>query len=187
MPNPRLANRYAKSLLDLSVEKGQLMNIYADMQWFQAVCKSSRDFVNLLRSPIIKADKKEKIVEVVTKGKINELTSAFIRLLIRKTRESHLPEIITAFIDQFKKHKNIFTVKLTTAVSIDDKLRNDIIEHIRDNSEMKNVELETVVDDKIIGGFVLRAGDKLIDGSIAYDLKTIARQFENNDFIYKVR
>jgi F-type H+-transporting ATPase subunit delta len=43
------------------------------------------------------------------------------------------------------------------------------------------------VNDKLIGGFVLQAGDKLIDGSVLYDLQTIARQFENNDFIYKVR
>ncbi len=187
MPNPRLANRYAKSLLDLTVEKGQLEKVFADMQWLQAVCKSSRDFVNLLRSPIIKADKKEKIVEAVTRGKISELTAAFIRLLIRKTRESYLPEINMAFINQYRKYKNIYSVKLTTAVAISDKLKSDIIEHIRINSEMKNVELETVVDSNIIGGFVLLAGDKLVDGSIAYDLKTIARQFENNDFIYKVR
>ena len=54
MPNPRLATRYAKSLIDLAVEKGQLEKVFADMQWLNAVCKSNRDFVNLLRSPIIK-------------------------------------------------------------------------------------------------------------------------------------
>lgn len=59
MRNPRLATRYAKSLVDLAVEQGQLEQVYADMQWLQAVCKSSRDFTNLLRSPIIKADKKK--------------------------------------------------------------------------------------------------------------------------------
>ena len=52
---------------------------------------------------------------------------------------------------------------------------------------MQNIELETAVKEDIIGGFVLQAGDKLVDASIAYDLKEIARQFENNDFIYKVR
>jgi F-type H+-transporting ATPase subunit delta len=52
---------------------------------------------------------------------------------------------------------------------------------------MKNIELEATVDPSIIGGFVLQAGDKLVDASIAYDLKEISRQFENNDFIYKVR
>ena len=62
MPNPRLATRYAKALLDLAVEKGQLEQVYADMQWIQAVCKSNRDFVNLLRSPIITADVKKKVL-----------------------------------------------------------------------------------------------------------------------------
>ena len=52
---------------------------------------------------------------------------------------------------------------------------------------MQNIELETVVNEDLIGGFVLEAGDKLVDASIAYDLKQIARQFENNDFIYKIR
>ena len=56
MPNPRLATRYAKSLIDLAIEKGQLEKIFADMQWLQAVCKGNRDFVNVLRSPVIKAD-----------------------------------------------------------------------------------------------------------------------------------
>ena len=52
---------------------------------------------------------------------------------------------------------------------------------------MQNIELETTVNEDLIGGFVLQAGDKLIDASIAYNLKNIARQFENNDFVYKIR
>ena len=55
------------------------------MQWLQAVCKSNRDFVNLLRSPIIKADAKQKIIEAVTAGKISEMTAAFNGLLIERT------------------------------------------------------------------------------------------------------
>ena len=52
---------------------------------------------------------------------------------------------------------------------------------------MQTIELETTVDPNLIGGFVLQAGDKFIDASLAYDLKQISRQFENNDFVYKVR
>jgi F-type H+-transporting ATPase subunit delta len=187
MPNPRLAARYAKSLLDLSVEKSKLEAVYADMLWLQAVCKSSREFVNLLRSPVINSDKKEKIVEAVTAGKVNALTAAFNKLLIIKHRESNLPEIATAFISQYKEHKKIYTVKLTTAVPVSDAVKNEIINQVKKTSDMQNIELETSVNEKLIGGFVLQAGDKLIDASIAYDLKQIARQFENNDFIYKVR
>ena len=187
MRNPRLAARYAKSLLDLSIEKDQLEQVYADMQWLKAVCAGNPDFVNLLRSPIIKGDKKTKILAAVTEGKIGNLTTAFNNLLIAKSRENNLPEIITAFIDQYKQHKNIHVVKLTTAVPLTDELKNRIVEQVSKTSDSKQIELETEVDEDLIGGFVLQTGDKLMDASIAYDLKHIARQFENNDFIYKVR
>ncbi len=187
MPNPRLATRYAKSLIDLAIEKGELENVFADMQWLSGVCKSNKDFVNLLRSPIIKGDTKKKILEAVTTGNISEMTAAFNRLLITKGRESNLPEISNAFITAYKAKKNIQTIKLTTATPISDAVRNAIISQVKKSAGFQNVELEEKVDADIIGGFVLQAGDKLVDASISYDLKTIAKQFENNDFIYKVR
>ena len=187
MPNPRLAARYAKSLLDLSLEQGQLEQVYADMQWLNAVCKASRDFVNMLRSPVISSDKKIKIAEAVTNGKISVLTTSFNKLLMNKHRESNLPEIATAFIAQYKAYKKIFTLKLTTATPVSDAIQQEIISQVKKTSVMQQIELETTEDEKLIGGFVLQAGDQLIDASIAYDLRQIARQFDNNDFIYKVR
>jgi F-type H+-transporting ATPase subunit delta len=187
MPNPRLATRYAKSLIDLAIEKDQLEEVFADMQWLQAVCKSSREFVNVLRSPVITADKKEKIIDAVTSGNIGKMTKAFSHLMIRKGRESNLPEVAAAFITQYKIKKDIYTIKLATAATLSDDLKNAIVNQIRATSNMQNIELETSVDEKLIGGFVLQAGDKLIDASIAYDLKNLAKQFDNNDFIYKIR
>jgi F-type H+-transporting ATPase subunit delta len=187
MPNPRLAFRYAKSVLDLAIEKGKLEQVYADMELLQQICKGNPDFVNLLKSPVVKSDTKRKIVEAVTNGKISEITAAFNALLISKGRESNLPEITTAFISQYKEHKDIHPVKLTTAVPLTDEVRRVIADQVRKASGYDNIELEEKVDQDIIGGFVLQVGDKLVDASIAYDLKTIARQFENNDFIYKIR
>jgi len=187
MPNPRLASRYAKSMIDLALEKGELERIFEDMKWLQQVIKGSRDFANLLRSPIIKSEKKEKIVDAIIGDKVTNITSLFIRLLIAKGRENNLPEIITSFISQYKGYKNIHPIKLTTATQINDNLKEAIIDQIKKTSDMQNIELETVVNEDLIGGFVLEAGDKLIDASIAYDLRQIARQFENNDFVYKIR
>ena len=187
MPNPRLATRYAKSLIDLAIEKDQLENVFADMKWLQALCKASREFVVMLRSPVIKADKKEKVVEAVTTGNVGEMTKGFIRLMIRKSRESFLPEVINAYITQYKVNKNIQTVHLTTASVLSQELKDTIVKKINAASDMPNIELETIVNADLIGGFVLQAGDKLVDASISYNLKKIAKQFENNDFIYKIR
>src|SRR5882762_5320283 len=114
MPNPRLAGRYAKSLIDLAIEKNQLTAVYNDMLFLQEACKVSKEFVVLLKSPIIKADKKGKVLDAITGGKISVITATFNKLLLQKGREFYLPEIITAFIAQYKENKGIHTVKLTT-------------------------------------------------------------------------
>ena len=67
-PNPRLAARYAKALLDLAVEKNELENVYNDMLFLRQAFRDSRDLVSLLRSPIIKADKKGKVLEAIGAG-----------------------------------------------------------------------------------------------------------------------
>ncbi len=187
MLNPRIASRYAKSLIDLSIEKGSLEEVYKDMQYLSAVSKANKDFVNLLKSPIITPDKKQAILEAVTNGKVSELTAVFNRLLIRKGRESNLPEIADAFISQYKKHKQIFTVNLATASPISEELKQEIVDKVKSESDMKNIELSASVNEDLIGGFVLQVGDQLIDASIAYDLNVIKKQFSNNDFIYKIR
>lgn len=187
MSNTRLATRYAKSLLDLAIERNELDKAYADMKWLQAICKSNRDFVNMLRSPIIKSDAKGKIIIAVAQNNIGKLVDSFIHLLVNKGRESALPEITHSFIEQYKTYKEIYSMKLTTAHPVSEETKTMIIELVRNLTNMKNIELETVVKEEIIGGFVLQTKERLADASVAYDLKEIARQFENNDFIYKIR
>jgi F-type H+-transporting ATPase subunit delta len=187
MLNPRLATRYAKSLIDLSLERNELETAHKDMQYLQAVCKGNRDFVALLKSPVITPDKKQAIIEAVTNGHISELTALFNRLLVKKGRESNLPEIAQAFIEQYNKHKQIFSVKLTTASPVSDEVKQEIMDKVKSQSDMKTIELTTEVNEELIGGFVLQIGDQLVDASVAYDLNNIRKQFLNNDFIYKIR
>ena len=187
MPNPRLAARYAKSILDLAVEKGQLEEVYNDMLFLQAACRSSKEFVSLLRSPVIKPDKKGKILDAITAGKISPLTTAFIKLLLNKERESNLPEIAPAFIGQYKDYKGIRIVKLTTAVPIGQEIRQAILQKLQNGHDTQHLELETATREELIGGFILEIGDRMIDSSVAHGLNEIRKGFQNNDFIYKIR
>ena len=98
-----------------------------------------------------------------------------------------MPEITHAFIEQYKTFKEIYSIKLTTASPVTEETKTMLIELLRSLTSMKNIELETVVKEEIIGGFILQTSERLADASIAYDLKEISRQFENNDFIYKIR
>jgi F-type H+-transporting ATPase subunit delta len=188
MQNPRLAGRYAKSLIDLAVEKNALEQVYNDMLLLQNIFRNNREFVTIMRSPVILPDKKEDIFRAVAQGgRISQFTTLFFQLLIRKSREASFPEIVNAFIEQYKLKKNIQTVKLTTAKPVSEEVKQEIVRKVQSQSPNKQIDLKTEVREDLIGGFVLEMGDSLVDASISYDLKAIKKQFLNNDFIYKIR
>ncbi len=187
MANLRLADRYAKSLIDLSTERGQLDKVREDMIFIQSLCKASAEFVNVLRSPIIKADQKENILSAVTKGKVSELTGAFNSLLVKKGRESDLPAIANAFINQYNAIKGIHIVKLTTAMEVSEETKKSIQQNVQKANHFQTVELETIVDASIIGGFKLSFNNKMVDASVANDLHEIKKQFTKNYYVHSLR
>lgn len=187
MNNPRLAGRYAKSLLDFAVEQNQLDKVYQDIKMLQSMCGTNPDFVNMLKSPVIKSDKKEKIIEAVIEGKVSSMTASFLKLLINKAREYNLPEILTAFTEQYNVFNNIHTIKLTTAVAVSDTVKDAIVNKIKSGTSYQKIELETAVKDELIGGFTLEVGGTLIDASILRDLNDVKKQFQNNEFIHNIR
>lgn len=187
MNNPRLAARYAKSLIGTAIEQGQLDAVYADMKFIRFICKSNPDFVAVLKSPVFTSEKKQQLIESVTRESISQLTTLFIRLLVRKMRENALPEISEAFLEQYNQIKGIHKVKLTTSTPISPDIQNLIVDKIRTNTPIAQIELETFVNESIIGGFKLEIGDLLIDASILRDLNDVKKQFLNNDYIHKLR
>jgi F-type H+-transporting ATPase subunit delta len=157
------------------------------MVFLRTICRSNRDLVNLLQSPIIKTDKKRQVLEAITAGRISPMTTAFNALLMSKEREALLPEVAAAFDEQYKAYKGIQTVKLTTAIPISEDLKQVVLDKVKAGRQVEKIDLETEVRAELIGGFVLEIGDELIDASVAFDLRKIKQQFQNNDFIYKIR
>lgn len=186
MQNPRLASRYAKSLLDLAVEQNKLDTTLADMKLLEAICQQNREFAAMLRSPVIKGDKKQAILNAVLTGKMSELTNAFITLLVNKGREGNLQEIAGEFTTQYNNLKNIRTVKLTTAAPVSDVVKDSIKAKVAASLNSSAVEMKTAVNPDLIGGFVLEVEDKMFDASIRRDLNDIKAQFLDNIYVSKI-
>lgn len=187
MNNPRLAQRYAKSLIDIATDSGQLDAVHEDIIFLSSVIKKSREFVLMLESPIINPDKKYKVISSITKGNISKITNAFIKLLCNKNREANLPGVAASFVEQFNAIMGLHTAKLTTAEMISKELIDSFVSKIKASTSYDHVQLETVVDNKIIGGFILEMEGKLIDSSIRRNLHDVKKQFENNDYLHKLR
>ena len=187
MNNPRLAQRYAKSLIEIAGEHQQLDVVRDDVLFLQSIIKKSREFVLMLNSPIINPDKKYKVINAITSGRISKISETFIRLLCNKNREANLPGIVTSFIEQYNTIKGLHNATLTTATPISQALIETFISKIKASTSYDNVRLETIVDDTIIGGFILEMEGKLIDSSILRNLNDVKKQFANNDYMHKLR
>jgi F-type H+-transporting ATPase subunit delta len=184
MEGTRVAARYAKSFIDLTIQQGVLEQAYADMQYVLEVCKSNREFAIFLKSPIVKTDKKQAVLKEVFSGKLNKVTDSYIHLITDKKREIYLAEIASEFVNQYKEKKKILTAVITTAAGLDDVIRKQVMEIVK-GSGNSEVVLEEKINKDIIGGFIVRVGDKQVDASILNKLNSLKRSFTENPFIKK--
>jgi len=182
----RIASRYAKSLRELANEKGVLQDVLDDMGTLNSAIES-REFELLLQSPVVSAAKKKAIIEKVFEGKVSPLSLMFFKGIVDKGRERYLDAIADEFILQYRTQQGISSVTLTTAKE----LSTDEIEaikaklHASANTD-KTIELETKVDESLIGGFVVQFGDKQYDASVASKLQNLKKEFDTNLYVKRM-
>lgn len=181
MKHLKVAGRYAKALLDLAVEKQELEATYKDVLFVKDTLKAAADLRAVLHSPVITADKKESILDAIFKGQIGLLTAHFCALVVRHGREANLSEILERFVVQYRQHQNIVVAQITTASDLSENTLNQLRGLVNVNPGQK-VELRTEVKPEIIGGFVVRVGDKQADASVAGKLRAIRRTFKENPY-----
>lgn len=173
------AKRYAKSLLTLALEQGTVDAVHADMLLVNQVISDNRELKVMLTSPIIKSEKKTAILSEIFKGKISELSDKFIALVTEKGREANLPSIAVAFETAYRAHKNISTVEVTSAIALSAEQKKNILA-IAAKQGVENAEVVERVDPALIGGFVMRMGDRQIDASISNRINTLKQELIKN-------
>ncbi len=178
----KIAARYAKSLIDLAHEKGNLSTVVEDMTAFDEIT-DNRDFYLLLKSPIVSRDKKLSVFSALFDGKVDELTQAFLTILVKKGRENFLPEIADEFLHQYKVMNHVSEVKLTTATKMSDAQLEKIKQTLLASEVTdQKVDITTAVDESLIGGFIVEIGDKLYDASVAHKIAELKKSFSGNDY-----
>lgn len=169
----RIAFRYAKSLLELADENDKLEKVARDMELFAKACSQSRELVLMLKNPIVRKDKKRKVLGGIFKGKVDDLTLSIFEITVKKGREAFLPAIAKEFKKQYNQVKGIEIAKVITPAPLNASLRKEIEALVRQISTKDHIQVDEIVDDSLIGGFVLRVEDKQIDDSVKSKLKAL--------------
>lgn len=178
MNESRISVRYSKALFESALEKNLLSRINEDMILIKEICKLP-DIKEFLASPIIIPSKKTEVLHKLLGNNLHELTLSLVDLIVKNGRERYLPAIARVFVHNTLIHDGITESVLTTSVKVDSKIKKQVSDMIADLFKTK-VVLKEVVDENIVGGFILRIGDNFIDASVRNKLRKIQKELKSS-------
>lgn len=186
----KIAFRYARSLLEISKEATDISieQVHDDILYVWEVSKLP-DFRAFIKNPLITAPKKIQTLEALFATKVSNCVIQTLKVVATHRREAYIKDICKIFHLLYNAEKHISTAKLITAVPISEATTQRILNEFRakefDNETLigENVDLETVVDPSIIGGFILQFNNRVYDSSLSRKLDGLKFKFSKNLYI----
>ena len=169
--------RYAKSLIDLSTEQNALEEIKNDMVLFEQIVDDNSELEAILKNPIVPLDKKLGILKDVFSNKVHKITNSFLQLVVNKGRSAILFDTAKQFVAQYNAIKGIVTAEVTSAIALTEASKAEVISLVKKEMGAKEVIVKEKVNENLIGGFILKVGDKQFDASIASGLNKLKKEF----------
>jgi F-type H+-transporting ATPase subunit delta len=167
-----VAGRYAQALFDIASEEKVFDRIEAELKAVKDILDENVGLQRLLYHPQITAAAKKELLDQLFKGKISEVTGNFLALLVDRRRETYFNDIVEEFVALANASRGITEAKVTTAVELNDTEKGEL-SSIMARLTGKKVQTSYAVDPSIIGGVIVRMGDKIIDGSVKTRLSTM--------------
>ncbi len=171
----RAASRYAKAILDLAIEKKEAAAVNEDMKTILTTVHNNKELQDSLKSPVVKTEQKRGALRQVF-ANTNGITMGAFDLIVDNQRANILGDVATKYILLFEEMNKREVATVTTAVEIDEALEVKILAKAKELAG-KEVTLEKKIDPSIVGGFILRVGDKQINASVHSTLGELKREF----------
>ena len=170
-----VASRYAEALFQIGEEENLVDLLYSELKAVVDIFSINEQFFNIIKSPIIsKKEKIELIDKIFSKG-LNSNSINFLKILIEKNRISFIADIAMSYKERLNEKNNIIEGTVITAIPMN---QNEINELAKELSKKynKNVTLENIVDESILGGVLVRLGNEEIDGTVKTRLSKVKEQ-----------
>ncbi len=177
-----ISSRYAKALFDLAVESNKINEFENQVHNLYEILNSEKDFMQILHHPQIVADEKIELLKKVFESKVSDEIMGLLVLIIRKNREEYILDILNSFLNRIKEYKGIVTATVITAVALSNEQIN-LIKAKLTNSLKKQVQIETQIDQSIIGGLIIRVGDSILDASIGGKLQSLKASLYDSQLV----
>ncbi len=170
---------YGDALFEAALEKNCLETIYEEALALATVFGEHEELIQLLNHPQVVKEEKLQIISNVFKGRVSEEMMGFLAAVVDKGKQQSIPAVFAYFIGQVKEYKKIGTAYVTSAVCLSDEQKEQVKQRLLTTTRYVEFEMNYEVDPSLIGGMVIRIGDRVVDSSIRTRLYELKKQLLN--------
>ena len=169
------AKTYGESLVELAVEENKLELLLEEVQMLQQILTRHEDLCKLMTHPKIGKEEKQNVIENIFKSNISDDMTGFLVIVIKKGRFKEIEAILTYFIARVKEYKKIGVAFVTTAVELREEQKQALVKRLIETTKYETMEMNYATDSSLIGGMIVRIGDRVVDSSIKHKLNDLTR------------
>lgn len=178
MSNLAVAKRYGQALFELASEKNMLDQLEKELTEVMKAIEESDELKKVVEHQLMNAGLKQEIFRKVYAANVSAITMNFLLLVLHKRREIALGQIVSQFINLANDARGIVKAQVKSAASLSPEQLEELRESLVKMTG-KNILLEVSIDETLMGGLVVRIGDRIIDGSISTKLKMLEKHLKS--------
>ena len=168
-----VSKTYGDALFELAVEENRIDSLTEEIEAVKAILDENKDFEKIMIHPEIPQEQKLSVIEEVFKGRVSDALTGFLRIVVTKGRYKNLPDIFAYFIARVKEYKKIGVAEVISAIPLSGDQKEKIEKKLLDTTHYETMEIEYKVDEKKIGGLMIRIGDRVVDSTIQSKLNLL--------------
>lgn len=166
---------YGDALFEAAREAGRMDDMYEEVLELQKLLQANEELQKMMENPKVIREDKENVIETVFRGRISDEIVELMKLMIAKGRYSNIESVFDYFIGLVKEEKKIGIAYVTTAVELADGQKDEIVRRLLETTRYESFEMNYAVDASLIGGMVIRIGDRVVDSSIKTKLYELSK------------
>ncbi len=157
---------YGDALFEEAIEKQKLDTVFEEVKGLRLIWKENPELAELLDNPKIVKEEKTGIIQNIFAGRVSDDLMGFLTVIVEKGRQKDIPAICDYFITIVKEYKKIGVAHVVSAIELKEEQKAALVKRLLETTQYVEFEMEYQVDPSIIGGLVIRIGDRVVDSSI---------------------
>jgi F-type H+-transporting ATPase subunit delta len=171
-----VSKTYGDALFELALETDRLDDMLEEVKAVSQALRDNEELTRLMNHPKIVKEEKIKLIEDIFKGRTSDELVGLMRMIVEKDHYNEMDRVFVYFIDQVKEYRHIGTAYVTSAAALSDAQKQAVEKRLLETTDYVRFEMHYETDAELIGGMVIRIGDRVVDSSIKNKLNSLTRE-----------